>query len=263
MIARSGQVFQPAFPASGQLQELPDTQWRVVPGTQIQGHPDVQPSAPSLDQSSGTSHSQSLGMAYDFETGEMKCINFFLKDVKLSKNQITNLYYGTAKMDIGYDTPVDVRIKDADFEEGGGYAHDLLTKGKVYITEPAELSSIGLTLMSLNVSPENRTAKVSGYIKSTKEGQNLVGDLFVLEFEDAELKPGEIVITEGLPQIRYKQFLFKSLNHITILLRPEQQWDKRLLSMSGNSVFMKSHLETLSNEGLEFIMSVMIFDIQG
>ena len=78
--------------------------------------------------------------------------------------------------------------------------------------------------MSLNVSPENRTAKVSGYIKSTKEGQNLVGDLFVLEFEDAELKPGEIVITEGLPQIRYEQFLFKSLNHITILLRPAQQW---------------------------------------
>ena len=57
-------------------------------------------------------------MAYDFETSEMKRINFFLKDVKLSKNQITNLYYGTAKMDIGYDTPVDVRIKDADFEEG-------------------------------------------------------------------------------------------------------------------------------------------------
>ncbi len=263
MIARSGQVFQPAFPASGQLQGLPDTQWQVVPDTQIQGLPDVQPSTPSLDQSSGTSFSQSLGMAYDFETSEMKCINFFLKDVKLSKNQITNLYYGTAKMDIGYDTPVDVLIKDADFEEGGGYTHDFLKKGTVYITEPAELSSIGLTLVSLNVSPENRTAKVSGYIKSTKEGQNLVGDLFVLEFEDAELKPGEIVITEGLPQIRYKQFLFKSLNHITILLRPEQQWDKRLLSMSGNSVFMKSHLETLSNEGLEFNMSAMNFDIQG
>jgi len=231
--------------------------------SQSQWQASTQQPTPSLGQSPAQSSSQPVSAAYDFETDRMKCMGFFLSNVRLNITPYSNRYYGTAMMDIGYGTPVNVWIKNAEFEDGGGYANDLLRKGNVYLAEPVELSQIGLTLVSLDVSPEHNRAQISGYIKSTIEGQNLAGDLYVFEFEDAKLEPGKIVASEGLPQIRYKQFVFRSLSHITIYLGALQDENKKLLSMSGNGVFTKSHLETLNNEGLQFEQSIMSFDLHG
>ena len=113
------------------------------------------------------------------------------------------------------------------------------------------------------MTPEIRKAQVSGFVKSTVEGQNLAGNLYVFEFENAKLEYGSIEATEGLPQFRYQQLIIKELNHVTIHLQPTKQWDKRLLSMSADGASMKFHLETLNNEGLKFTRSTMSFDLQG
>jgi hypothetical protein len=85
----------------------------------------------------------------------------------------------------------------------------------------------------------------------------------VLEFEDAVLEPDKVVISEEIPEIRWKQFVFKNLNYISIYLGAAKDTDKKLLSMSGKGIYMRSHLETLSSEGLQFEQSIMSFDMQG
>jgi PKD repeat protein len=201
--------------------------------------------------------------AYDYETDQMKCMGFDMTNVKLRRVPYTTAYAGTADLDIGYDTPISVYISNAVFDDGGGASFNLLSSGTVYLKEPVELKNIGLTLMSLNMTPEIRKAQVSGFVKSTVEGQNLAGNLYVFEFENAKLEYGSIEATEGLPQFRYQQLIIKELNHVTIHLQPAKQWDKRLLSMSADGASMKFHLETLNNEGLKFTRSTMSFDLQG
>ena len=201
--------------------------------------------------------------AYDYETDQMKCMGFDMTNVKLRRVPYTTAYAGTADLDIGYDTPISVYISNAVFDDGGGASFNLLSSGTVYLKEPVELKNIGLTLMSLNMTPEIRKAQVSGFVKSTVEGQNLAGSLYVFEFENAKLEYGSIEATEGLPQFRYQQLIIKELNHVTIHLQPTKQWDKRLLSMSADGASMKFHLETLNNEGLKFTRSTMSFDLQG
>lgn len=203
-----------------------------------------------------------LTQAYDYETDQMKCMGFDLTNVKLKKVPYTTVYTGTASLDIGYDTAINVRIDNAVFDDGGGASFNVLRKGTVYLAKSVELKNIGLTLVSLNITPEKSKAQVSGFLKSTAKDRNLAGDLYVFEFENAKLQRGSIEVTAGLPQVRYQQFLIKDLNQITIHLRPTQTGNK-LLSMSGSGVYMKFHLETLSNEGLQFDQSTMSFDLQG
>ena len=232
-------------------------------GTGPQGLSGTQQTSPSSVSQQLFPHTQSLTTAYDHQIDQMSCMGFILTDVKLNRVPYTDRFAGRGLLDIGYDIPIEVWITNADFDDAVGYSTSVLKKGSVYISAPAELENIGLTLMSLDLSPDSKTAKVSGYIKSTTEGQNLAGDLYVLEFEDAALEPGRVVVGQGIPEIRWKQFVFKSLNYINIYLGAVQDTDKKLLSMSGKGIYMRSHLETLSNEGLQFEQSIISFDMQG
>ena len=118
----------------------------------------------------------------------------------------------------------------------------------IYLEKAAELPGTGLTLISLNISPQEKSALVSGYLRSQQPDQNLAGDRFAIEFKDARLTPAMIVISNNLPQIRYEQFTIHPLAELTISLQPGLT-DWLLMLGSGTRVTMKSHLETLNNEG--------------
>lgn len=217
----------------------------------------------NISPTPGSANPGTFVPTHDYETDLMKCMGFDLLDVKLDRAYLTDFYIGTARLDIGYDTPINVSITNAQFEDGGGASFNVLTKGTVYLTEPVYLESIGLTMVSLDFSPNRKVAKVSGYLESRNPNQNLAGSLYVLEFHNAKLSPGKIQITNNLPRIRYKQFTFEHLNDITILLGASGDPNQILLEMTGDGIYMKSHLETLSNKGLQFENSVMRFDMSG
>ena len=196
---------------------------------------------------------------FDYTSNYVKCMSFTLSDVKLNGGQ--NAYYGTAMLNLGGAT-VPVYIIRAGISHLGG--EDIMTDGSVFIEQPFELSAVGLTLVSLDISPHANYAKVSGYIKSTVTGSNLAGDLYSLKFEDANLTPGTITISKNLPDIRYRQLKIYNIKTIVINLNAAQQQGKDLLSLQEPDVAMKFHLETLSNEGLEFETdNSLSFDTQG
>jgi PKD repeat protein len=197
----------------------------------------------------------------EFNSDLVYCMNFRLTEVKLKKPVNSQRYSGTAKLDIGYETTIPVVIDEAEITKGSNY--DTMYRGYAYITAPVELPSIGVKLVSLAVAPHMGRAEVSGYIKSTFN-RNLVGDMYALEFEDAELQVGNIIVDKKLPVIRYEQFILQNHREIWIRLNGKQLNAKDLITLVGGKVIMKSHLETLNNEGLEFIPATNLkFDLQG
>ncbi len=203
----------------------------------------------------------------NYETDSMKCLNFELKNVSLTTPALGSGlgYSGTAMLDIGYGETIPVEICRASFAKAGsGVSRDTLTEGLVYIEEPFGLESIGVRLVSLEIAPQSNRALVSGYIQSAVEGQNLIGDLYALEFENAQLRQGNIVMTQDLPNIRYEQFTLHDAKELWIRLNGQQVGAKDLITLAGSKISMKSHLETLNNEGLEFVTGALLtFDMQG
>ncbi|OQA73265.1 MAG: hypothetical protein BWY35_00654 [Firmicutes bacterium ADurb.Bin248] len=193
----------------------------------------------------------------------IKCMGFTLRDVNLYAAQLgATGTTGSALLDVGYEEPVPVSIMQAALEKKGNEI--VLTAGAVYLAEPFPLGSIGVTLVSLEISPLKSRAVVSGYVKSTVENQNLTGDLFALEFKDALLKNGSIVVQDGLPDIRYEQFTIHDIGELWIKLNGKQTGAKAFISLVDSGISMKSHLETLDNEGLEFEeASALTFDLAG
>jgi PKD repeat protein len=204
-----------------------------------------------------------------FDTNQMRCSDFWLTDVKLSRPKLVGLlsgYSGTANLRLGSEL-VPVSIAGASIGKSG--TADAMQAGTVYMTEPFEFSELGVTLVSLNLTPQAGVKpSVSGYVKSTSPGKNLAGDLFAIEFSDAELRPGSIIVTQKpglvaltLPDIRYEQFTISGIKSMWIDLTGLND----LLTLGTDSVVtMKSHLETLSNEGMWFgNVHSLSFDLEG
>ena len=213
---------------------------------------------------------------------------FKLTDVKLSQQYEENAsYYGTAMLDmVTYGIPVEI-ARASWGSNGSGLYTDVpnqMTAGIIYVAEAFEIPGLGVTIASLNISPQSEQAVVSGYAKNPVEGRNLAGDLYAFEFIDAELKPLLIIVRNNLPDIRYKQFTIHGSTEFLIQIAGEltsvrgnpeasgipipfgENEDFTLLSASGCKVSMKSHLETLNNEGLEFVPrygTVVGFDLRG
>jgi hypothetical protein len=196
---------------------------------------------------------------YDYTSDNVRCMGFTLTDVKL--NDEFDAYYGMAILKLG-GTNVPVNIIRAEISQQSGFA--TMTHGSVFIEQSAELPDIGLTLVSLDISPHENRASVSGYIKSTNQGRNLAGDLYAIKFENAKLGPGSITISKNLPEIRYMQLKIYNTKEMVIDLNAAQNQGKNLLMLRGSDVSMKFHLETLRNEGLDFKPSTyLFFDTQG
>ncbi|HWR19946.1 MAG TPA: hypothetical protein VN608_10015 [Clostridia bacterium] len=192
------------------------------------------------------------------------CMGFTLSDVDLQYVDEHGAYntLNPAMLDIGYGEPVPVSILQANFEKKGNAI--VISSGTVYLEKPFVLQSIGVTLVSLDLSPNINKAAVSGYVKSTFQDENLAGDLFALEFKDALLKNGNIVVKSGLPDIRYKQFTIHDIGEVWISLNIQKTGSKAFISLVNSGVTMKSHLETLDNEGLEFEQATLLtFDLEG
>jgi len=192
------------------------------------------------------------------------CMGFTLSDVDLQYVDQHGAYntLKPAMLDIGFSKPVPVSIMQASFEKKGNEV--VITAGTVYLKEPFALEGTGVTLVSLDITPNKNKAAVSGYVKSTLPNQNLTGDLFALEFSDALLKNGNIVIKSGLPEIRYKQFTIHDIGEFWISLNTQNTGSKAFISLVNSGVSMKSHLETLDNEGLEFEQATLLtFDLEG
>ena len=79
-----------------------------------------------------------------------------------------------------------------------------MSSGTVYISEPISFPKLGVTLSSLEISPI-RTGVASGFVKSTVPNRNLIGDLYALEFIDADLRNGLLAV-KNIPDIRHGQF---------------------------------------------------------
>ena len=219
----------------------------------------VSPSQPSAEI-------PSVSGIIEFKSDLMYCMNFRLTDVNLRcpASSPIRMYAGTARMDIGYETPVTVEIVGASINpKSGNSNYDTMTKGIIYLKEPVELTNIGVKLVSLNVDPEKNKAVVSGYIKSTLN-KNLIGDMYAIEFENAELRVGNIIVKNKLPAIRYEQFILRDHKELWIRLDGAKTGAKDLITIVGSRIIMKSHLETLNNEGIEFVPAGnLTFDTQG
>lgn len=194
---------------------------------------------------------------------QVKCMGFTLSDVNLYVAQYSAMgTTGTAMLDIGYEELVPVSIMQAVVEKKGNEV--LLTGGAVYLAEPFELTSIGVTLVNLEIAPLKDKAVVSGHVKSTLTNQNLMGNLFALEFADALLKNGSIVVKTSLPEICYEQFTIHDIGEFWIKLNYKQTGSIAFISLVDSGISMKSHLETLDNEGFEFEeASLLTFDLAG
>ncbi len=190
------------------------------------------------------------------------CKNFVLTNVRVSKPDFVGAFYsGTALLNTAYAEPIPVKIGGAVILDGGSVPE--MTMGSVYIEGPHELSAIGVTLVSLEIAPDNSVSKVSGYVKSTFSEQNLVGDLGVIQFTNAELTNDHIILRRFLPDIRYERFVLHDVREIRIRLNGNAPGQKDFLSVTSG-VEMRSHLETLNNEGIEFDPGLPVrFDLQG
>lgn len=201
-----------------------------------------------------------------FKSDLMYCMNFRLTEVNLETpaNHSVQIYTGTAKLDIGYETLIPVSVYATKIQKKSGNSnYDTMLQGYVYITEPVELKNTGVKLVSLEIAPALNRARVSGYIKSNLD-QNLIGDMYALEFENAELRVGNIIVSENLPVIRYQQFILRDHKELWIRLDGSKTGAEDLITLIDSKVIMKSHLETLNNEGMEFASGTNLrFDLQG
>ena len=201
-----------------------------------------------------------------YQSAQMRCLSFFLTDIQLTRPSgpagLFTGYSGTAKLNVG-NVPIPVSIIGASIEKASGAGQDKMTKGTVYITEPLEIKDIGLTLVSLNISPAENKAEVSGYIKNTQNDLNVVGDRYAIQFKYAELRAGNIIVRRGVPSIRHEQFTFCGIQELWININKDSAGDAELFTLVGGSVEMKSHLETLDNENLQFKPFSVSFDRQG
>ena len=203
--------------------------------------------------------------AESYYSAQMRCMSFFLTEVQLSRPLgsagLFTGYSGTAMLNIS-GAPIPVSIIGASVEKAGsGAGQDKMTGGTVYITEPLESKDIGLTIVSLNISPAENKAEVSGYIKNPQSDLNVLGDRYAIQFKDAELRPGNIIIRRGVPTIRHEQFTIRDIQELWINISKDADWD--LFTLVGGSVEMKSHLETLDNKSLRFKPFSVSFDRQG
>ena len=184
-------------------------------------------------------------------------------------------YSGTAMLDIGYAERIPVNFVDALFEDKSSPVSPItsimptMTSGTIYLPEPVTLESVGITIVSLELKPMTRTAIVSGYAESTTEGRNLVGNIGVLEFTDAYLRPGSINVADNLSDIRYDQFTFCKPLVIILNFSDQRIQSNGFLTMGCEYVLMKSHLETLDNQDIRLTSDSNSptdqfgFDIQG
>jgi hypothetical protein len=161
--------FEQSSDQSGtQLQGLHDTGVQGLSGTR-------QTSPPSIQQQL-LPHTQPLTTAYDHQIDQMSCMGFILTDVKLNRIPYSDRFAGSGLLDIGYDTPIAVWITNADFDDAVGYSTSVLRKGSVYISQPAELENIGLTLMSPIYRPtakRQRSAAISRARQKVKIWQEI------------------------------------------------------------------------------------------
>jgi len=194
---------------------------------------------------------------------QIQCMGFTLTDVNFYASPLGGSgASGSAMLNIGYEALVPVSLLQAAVEQKGNQY--VMTAGTVYLEEPFELQSIGVTLVSLEISPLKNKAAVGGHVKSTAENQDLIGDLYALEFTDAQLKIGNIVVKSNLPDIRYEQFTIHEIGELWIRLNGKQTGAKDFISLVNSGIAMKSHLETLNNEGLELSAGALLtFDLQG
>ncbi len=198
-----------------------------------------------------------------YQNVQMRCMSFFLTDIQLSRPLgsagLVTGYSGTAKLNIG-NVPVPVSIVGAYIDKAGSNAgQDKMTKGTVYIKEPFEIEEIGLTLVSLNISPSENKAEVSGYIKNPQSDLNVLGDRYAFKFKDAELQAGgNIIMRRGVPNIRYEQFTIHGIKELWI----NTSGVSDLFTLVGSTVDMKCHLETLDNESLRLKPFSLSFDRQ-
>ena len=214
--------------------------------------------------------------------------NFRLTNVNVSQPYEGNSsYYGTALLDmVSYGIPVEIVRANIQTNDTGFYSTipHKMTAGIIYVPEAVEIPEIGVTIASLNISPQTETAVVSGYVKNPIEGQNLVGDLYAFEFINAQLTSGYIVARNDLPDFRYYQFTIhdstefhiRIVGQVTVDREHPENANKPIpfaeiadfthLGVAGCGVSMKSHLETLNNEGLElstFSGNLVWFDLNG
>jgi hypothetical protein len=95
---------------------------------------------------------------------------------------------------------------------------DKLRAGTIYLAEPHSLDKLGLTLVSMNITPQIEKLTVSGYLQRPDETQHLIGDLHTLEFTDAKLRYGFIDVEAGLPNIRYQRLRIHDIGQFRIRL---------------------------------------------
>ena len=100
------------------------------------------------------------------------------------------------------------------------------------------------------MTPQLEKSLVNGFIKNRSEGLNLIGNLSMLEFTEARLQIPNIVARTDLPAIQYQQLTITDYSEFWIRLNTSQTGDADFLKLVGCKVSMKSHLETLNNEGL-------------
>jgi len=191
-------------------------------------------------------------------------------------------------LDCGCRERIPVRISNAAFYESGPGVV-VMSTGNAYITEPYIITDAGITLVSLIIpagSGVESNPKVSGYVECMVPGQNLIGDFGVFEFENVGLGIGciqifgkttitydstdylhqyPIEVRENMYDIPYQQYIFRPVFiEINLNANRNDPSNAHLFTLRNGTVYMKSPLETLANEGFVYnIQNPVQFDLIG
>ncbi len=193
------------------------------------------------------------------------CAGFTLADVSLIPSSASAPhspgYVGTATLNLEGVEPIPVHIYGATMQTTSD--GEVMTVGTVYLDQPVVLKATGVTLVSMDINPKNEKQTVSGYVKSTKPNQNVMGSTYAVAFTDAVLSPqGTVNAAVTIPTLKYEQFVLHNIDNVQIRL-PSTASDTFFLMASCKQVTMKAPLETLSNEGITFGAGSYGFDLDG
>ncbi|MFO7635917.1 MAG: hypothetical protein R6W96_01250, partial [Clostridia bacterium] len=155
----------------------------------------------------------------------------------------------------------------------------VITSGWVDLKEPVTFGETGVHFSGLSISTDKAGAFVTGYVKNPGEG-NLIGDLYALTFNQAEMSSAGIVKLGAVPGFHYDNLIVRgatlgtlNLGGVTqqaqtgsstnLTVAPVLVYGSSFITLITGQVETNLGMETLDNKGLRLSFGMIGFDQQG
>jgi hypothetical protein len=155
----------------------------------------------------------------------------------------------------------------------------VITQGKATLKDPASFGDTGVYFSELVIDTSKTGAQTTGYVKK-EDNTNLLGDLFALTFNQAEMTTSGVIKVTSVPSFHYDHLTLKGIGMATInlggitqaipsgsthglFLIPNIVYGSSFISVFGGKAENNLGMETLDNKGLLMEFGMMGFDAQG